>query len=184
MKPRSAEACRGAGELSAGGPWRGVGTAPPGGNRRGESAYTMAEVLVGVLILGAMVVSLYGGFSAGFAVLRLSRDEERATQILMRRVESLRLSAWSQLANLSLQERYDPLAAPANAGGTVYGVTVSTNVPDSIPDEAPYKNDMRLVTVTVWWTNYNGDSPVIHSRQLQTHVARYGLQNYCWGMAP
>jgi hypothetical protein len=23
--------------------------------------------------------------------------------------------------------------------------------------------------------------PVVHNRQMQTHVARYGLQNYIWG---
>lgn len=150
----------------------------------GQSAYTIAEVLVAVLLLGTMVVSLYGGFSASFAVLRSSRDEARATQILLRRLETLRLCAWSQLANLTSQERFDPLASDPSAGGTVYGVTVSTNTPDSVPDGAPYKQDMRLVTVTVLWTNFSGDTPVVHSRQMQTHVARYGLQNYWWGMTP
>jgi len=144
----------------------------------------MAEVLVAVMILGTMVISLYGGFSASFGVVRSCREELRATQILLRHTEALRLCTWSQLSNLAMQERFNPLGAAENAGGTVYGVTVRTNAPESVPDEAPYRKDMRLVTVTVWWTNFNGDIPIVHSRQLQTHVARYGQQNYSWGATP
>ncbi len=144
----------------------------------------MAELLVAVLIIAAMVISLYGGFSASFAIVKSSREELRATQILMRQVEALRLCTWSQLSNLSLQEAYDPPALATSGGGTVYGVTVVTNAPDAIPDETPYKRNMRLVTITVWWTNFNGDTPIVHSRQVQMHAARYGSQNYVWGMTP
>ena len=151
---------------------------------RRQSGYTLAEVLVAVLILGTMVISLYGGFTASFGVVRSSRDEVRATQILTRQVEALRLRTWSQLSSLSLQDSYDPLGAAENAAGTVFGVTVATNAPDSIPDNAPYKHDLRLVTITVSWTNFNGDTPIVHNRQMQTHIARYGLQNYFWGAAP
>ncbi len=143
----------------------------------------MAELLVAVLILATMVVSLYAGFSASYAVVRTSREELRATQILMRQVEALRLCPWSQLSNLSLQESFDPIHAADGSGGMIYSVTV-TNAPVSISDGGPYTNDMRLLTVTVWWTNFNGDMPVVHSRQMQTHVARYGMQNYSWGATP
>jgi hypothetical protein len=143
----------------------------------------MAELLVAVLILATMVISLYAGFSASFGVVRSNREELRATQILMRQVEALRLCTWSQLSDFSLQEPFDPLHAAAGSGGMVYGVTV-TNEPVSIPGGGPYTNNMRLLTVTVWWTNFNGDTPVIHSRQMQTHMARYGMQNYSWGATP
>ncbi len=144
----------------------------------------MAELLVAVLILATMVISLYGGFSASFGIVRTSREEMRATQILMRQVEALRLCAWSQLANLSFQERYDSFAGGGSGGGLVYGVTVVTNAADGIPDAAPYKPNMRLITITVCWTNFSGDTPLVHSRQVQMQAARYGLQNYVWGATP
>ena len=77
----------------------GKGSAPAGRNRRGTAAYTIAEMLVAVLILATMVVSLFGGFSASFAIVRANRDELHATQLLTRQVEALRLCARSQLSN-------------------------------------------------------------------------------------
>ena len=40
---------------------------------------------------------------------------------------------------------------------------------------------MRTITVTVYWTNYNGAKPIVHQREMQTRVARNGMQNYIWG---
>jgi len=39
---------------------------------------------------------------------------------------------------------------------------------------------MRTATVTIYWTNYPAgtNTPIVHSRQFQTYVARYGMQNY------
>jgi hypothetical protein len=106
----------------------------------------------------------------------------RATQILMQKAEGIRLCSWSQLTNtISFTERYDPLGTTNSTAGTVYSGTLSTNAASSIPDTASYKNNMRLVTITVYWTNYNHKTPVVHSRQMQTQAARYGLQNYLWG---
>jgi prepilin-type N-terminal cleavage/methylation domain-containing protein len=184
MKPNGAGTRNGQGRYAKGEQDGRGGSPPAGGVSRRQSAYTLAELLVAVLILAIMVISLYAGFSASFAVVRSNREELRASQILMRQVEALRLCAWSQLSNRSLQESFDPLRAADNAGGTVYSVTVGTNAPDSIQDGGPYTNDMRLVTITVCWTNFNGDTPIVQSRQVQTHVARYGLQNYFWGAAP
>jgi hypothetical protein len=41
---------------------------------------------------------------------------------------------------------------------------------------------MRLVTVNLYWTNYLGGSKGIkvQSRQMQTYVARYGMQTYVY----
>jgi hypothetical protein len=144
----------------------------------------MAEIVVAVLILGTMVVSLYGGLSSGFSIVQSSREDLRATQILLREMETLRVCSWGQLCNRTFQDSYDPGATVTGAGGTLYSGTVSTNSPDAVPDTAPYKNDMRVVTVTVQWTNYSGNLPVLRSRQMQTHVARYGLQNYSWEGSP
>src|SRR5205823_3241522 len=93
-------------------------------SRRGglERGYTLSEVLVSVFVLGILIVSLYAGFSSGFAMLQLSREESRATQILLQKMEVLRLCNWSELARFpkSFQERFDPLAATNDSHGILF----------------------------------------------------------------
>ncbi len=157
----------------------------PRRHARALAGYTVAEVVVAVLVLTTISTAYYAALSYGFQVVRSSREDLRATQILMQRTEAIRLCRWTQLTNtITFTERYDPLGATNNTAGTIYVGTISTNAPPSIPDSVSYKKNIRLVTVTVYWTNYNGKIPVFHSRQMQTEVARYGLQPYLWGAMP
>jgi Tfp pilus assembly protein PilV len=157
----------------------------PDRKRRAQSAHTLAEVMVAALVLATMTVSLFAGFSSGFAIVLMAREDERATQILNGKLEALRLCRWSDLTNrpvISFQASYDPSGATSNAAGAVYYGTISssTNVNLAL---VSYANDMRLVTVSLQWTNYNGKKPFLRTRQMQTHVARYGIQNYFWGLS-
>jgi prepilin-type N-terminal cleavage/methylation domain-containing protein len=144
--------------------------------------YTLAEVLFAVVILAVIACAFYAGLSSGFAIVQSTREDLRATQILTQKVEALRLCRWDQLTNFAsftFQDTYDPFGA--NSSGTVYSGTIITNAAAAIPDTAAYKANMRQLTVTISWTNFNGLQPLPHSRQMQTYVARYGLQNYIWG---
>jgi prepilin-type N-terminal cleavage/methylation domain-containing protein len=158
----------------------------PRRNRGARSAFTLPEVLITALMLGILVVSLYAGLSGGFSLVQLSREDLRATQVLMEKLEAVRLCTWSQLSSFpsSFQERFDPLSKNNQAGEVVYHGTVLIEPPDAIPDSAAYKTNMRLVTVALHWTNYNGSNALVRSRQMQTQVARYGQQNYLWGARP
>ncbi len=143
-------------------------------------AFTLAEILVAVVVLGVIALAYYSALSSGFSVVQSSREDLRATQILVQKIEAVRLCAWRQLRNFSFNEPYDPLSPNQTAGATYYG-TVVTNAASSIPNTSSYQPNMRLVTVTLSWTNYNGSRPQPHTRQMQTQVARYGMQNYIWG---
>jgi len=146
---------------------------------RAHSGYTLAEVMVAVLILGTMTVSLYAGFSSGFTLVRLAREEQRATQILNGKMEAIRLCTWSSLLSncpISFRASYEPAAT-----NLTYFGTITAESPGIIPDNAQYKANLRLVTVTLRWTNYNGRKVIGHTNQLQTLVARSGMQNYFWG---
>ena len=156
-------------------------TSERGRARQARAAHSIVEVLVAVLALAIMVVTLYVGFSSGFAVVHLTRENLRATQIMMQKMEAVRLCTWSQLTNVSFVDCYNPLATSNDAGGAAYSGTVSVGIPASIPDAAAYKTNLRLVTITVYWTNFSVGKPVVRSRQMETHVARYGLQNYRYG---
>jgi len=151
--------------------------------RRPELAYTLAEVVVSVFILSIIGTALLSGISFGFSVVGATREDLRATQILMQKAEAVRICNWNTLqANcpISFQEWYDPIGAQSNAGGATYYGTLELQAPTNIPNSASYRSNIVLVNVTVNWTGYNGSKAVPHTRQLQTQVARYGLQNYIW----
>jgi prepilin-type N-terminal cleavage/methylation domain-containing protein len=64
---------------------------------RQKAAFTLVEVMIAVAILGIMFVALYGGMSSGFAVTQLARENLRATQIMLERMEGIRLYNWEQV---------------------------------------------------------------------------------------
>src|SRR5207253_9804315 len=66
---------------------------------RPHSAFTLAEVMVSAAVLGIGLVSLYGGFSSGFAIVRLNRENLRGTQILEEKMDMIRLYNWDQVIN-------------------------------------------------------------------------------------
>jgi hypothetical protein len=159
----------------------------PGIERARSSAYTLAEVMISVFVLAIMLISLYAGFSSGFAVVKLAREDLRATQILVQKMETIRLLKWSQILNTNtflqpaFQDYYDPIGTNNQSAGAVYKGFVSTNAPIGIPND--YKNNMRLITVTIFWTNYPQKprtNIIVRSRQMQTYVSRYGMQNYVY----
>lgn len=62
----------------------------------------------------------------------------------------------------------------------MYYGTMSTNAATNIPSSCSYYSNICLVTVALRWTNYTLEKPMAHTREMQTQVARYGLQNYIW----
>jgi len=151
--------------------------------RVAQAAYTLPELLVATFVLGIFVISLYAGFGSGFGLLRLVREDARATQIIQQKIETLRLCSWSQLTNFPrvFQEKYDPLATTNDPLATIFNGTISLTTPDF---PTAYATNLRLVTITVYWTNCDGGKPVAHTTQSQTQLARYGLQNDQWGVKP
>jgi len=145
-----------------------------------KAAFTLVEVLVAVLVVGIVSISLFACFSQGFAAMESSRENLRATQILLQKMETIRLCTWSQLTNLTFTAYYDPNSTNAASSGVIYTGTVTTNAASGIPSTNSYQSNICLVNVSLTWTNYILDRPIPHSRQMQTQVARYGLQNYIW----
>lgn len=154
----------------------------PKGSHRAEAAHSLPEAIIAVLVIGVMLISLYAGFSSGFSIVQSSREELRATQILQQRLETVRLYRWSQLldTNNYLAPTFVEYLAPSGqtdtAGGVVYAGTIALRPPLDLP--AAYRDHLREVTVKVYWTNQSGSTEIVRSRQMQTYVARHGMQNY------
>jgi hypothetical protein len=141
------------------------------------------EVAIAAFALGVVTLALCACLSSGFSIIESARENLRATQILVQRSEAIRLYNWTQILDTNYLkptfiEYYDPQSASNNVGTRYSGVvtaSTSTNVPSA------YKDNMRVVTVSLYWTNYFGRQMIAHNRQMQTQVARYGMQNYVWG---
>jgi hypothetical protein len=140
-------------------------------------------VLVAAAFLGISVISLYTGFFSGFQITHMSRENVRATQIMLKKLETIRLCSWGQLSNFptSFQETFDTTPPSNGVPNLLYYGTVTFSPCDTV-GETSYKTNMLLVTVSLAWTNFNGKAPIVHEQQMQTHVARYGSQNYAWGV--
>src|SRR5215472_12783449 len=158
------------------------------GKRRSQQAYTLAEIVVTAFAFGIMAISLFSGFSSGYAVIQLQRENLRATQIMVQKMETLRLMNWSQVTDTnnylenSFSDWFNPSATNSGTGrGAYYFGVITTDAPAGVP--ADYRGNMRAVTVNLYWTNYPiwpQTNKIVRSRSMQTFVARSGMQSYVY----
>ena len=152
-----------------------------GGSRPGaEAAFTLAEVMVGVGVMGIMLVSLYAGFAFGFAQIRLTRENIRATQILAEKFEVVRLLNWDQVVHL-------PGYIPTNFTAPFYADNPTNPPPDDFiytgtvlvtnaPITETYAGNLRMIQIQVTWQS----ARISRQRQMTTFVAQYGMQKYIY----
>jgi hypothetical protein len=146
--------------------------------------------------MSILFVSLYGGIASGFAVVNLARENLRANQIIVEKMETIRLYNWDQVnSNGFIPATFTAPFFPTvvtnivstNSDGTVqtnsagfdgtggltyFGTVTITNAPMT----NAYSSSMRLVIVSLTWTNSN----VPRTRELQTLIAQSGMQNYVY----
>src|SRR5258705_159197 len=67
-------------------------------SRVSVSAFTLIDTLVATLLAGIMLPTLYAGLASGFSMVQASRDDLRATQIILQRMEALRLSPYNAVS--------------------------------------------------------------------------------------
>ena len=145
-----------------------------------QLAYTLMEVVMAVALLAIMMISLYGGITSGFAVVQLARENLRSTQIMLERMEGIRLYRWDQLVYSNMipstfTAYYYPLATSGESKGIAYnGTMVITNA--NLSPAATYSANMRLITVTLTWKSGN----VRRTRSMSTYVSKNGVQNYVY----
>ena len=137
----------------------------------------MVELLVATAVLGIMFVSLYSGFSAGFAIIELARENLRATQILQEKMETIRLYTWDQINTAgfiptNFVENFYSVGTNSNAGLTYTGSVSIAQAPIS----TSYSNDLKSVNIQVRWRS----AGITRTREMSTLVTRNGLQNYIY----
>ena len=145
--------------------------------RKTTGAFSLVEVMIGLAIVGVTFVSLYGGMTYGFSSVRMSLENLRATQILVEKMETIRLYTWSQVTDnnfipKTFQASYSPTSV-TNRQGVVYAGTVDISKPNL---SSNYDQDTRVVTITLSWKT----GTVPRTRTLSTLVAQNGIQNYIY----
>lgn len=147
--------------------------------RRASNGFTLLECFVASVIVLLGMLSLYAGITYGFSVTEVTRENLRATQLILEKFETIRLYTWDQINGVNgfviptnFTESY-VVDATGTASGVIYNGTM-TIAP--APLGASYSGDMKLVTVTLNWTS----AGMPRSRTMQTLVARQGLQQYVY----
>jgi hypothetical protein len=130
------------------------------------------------LVVSILFIALFTGLSQGFGLSAAATETLRANQILLERIEGIRLVKWSDLNNTALvptsfTASFYPLAGNGEAQGVTYDGAVS------ITDAGigtSYNDSMRKLTVTVRWVS----GKVTRTETMSTFVSRMGLQNYVY----
>ncbi len=159
----------------------------------GRKAFTLIETMIAVAIVGIFFVSLYTGITQGFGIMANTRENLRATQILLDRMEEMRLYSWDQIKTYGTTNSFVPSAfteafyprttnyyestaqiGTSNASGdfVYYGTITVTNA--GLTNS--YNTNMRKVIVTLSWTN----GAVVRSHSISTFVSEYGIQKYIY----
>ncbi len=141
-----------------------------------SAGFTLVEVVIGLAIVSIVFVGLFLGFSVGFTTMRLSREDSRATQILLEKMETIRLYSWSQINSngfipSTFYVPFDHLSTTNS--GFIYTGTLAVV---AAPMACSYSGDLRMLTVTLDWQS--GD--MVRHREMSTLVSQYGIQNYIY----
>ena len=141
-----------------------------------KRGFALIEIMIGSCILGFSVVSLYSGYSFGFALIRLSQENVRADQILVQKLETLRLYNWSQsqltTAGGVIPATFTNSFAPGTASpGAVYNGTITITI---APFSESYASTLRQVTVTLNWIS----GKITRTRSMSTLVSQNGILTY------
>ena len=140
----------------------------------------MVELLVGTAILGLLMVGVFGVMTMGLSITQMSRENLRATEIMLDKMEGVRLYSWTQVNDSTfLQSSFTNWffetnnIGTANAAGNGIQYTGTLSVVAS-PFTNSYSANIRSVTVTVNWAS----GGIARSRTMGTFVSQSGLQNY------
>lgn len=146
-------------------------------------AFTLVEIIIAVAIIGVSAAGLMGCFTGSFFIMRMARENQRATQILVERAEALRLFSWTDITNGNLplvQSNIYYDQSGYNNQGTQYTVTLSTNSPSFIAPGVTavpaYNNNLIEINIAVNWTT----DGIARTRNMNTLVAYDGVQNYVY----
>lgn len=146
---------------------------------RKMAAFSLVEAAIGMGVVGTVVGAMLSGITTGTFTMRLTRENLRATQIMLEKVETIRLYNWDQVTTnfipSSFTNYYDPQAA-AGSQGLQYSGKITIGPVNPALFRSSYTNDMRLITIQLNWQT----GGLQRSREFSSFISRNGLQNYIY----
>lgn len=166
------------------------------GRKSGSQAFTLIEVMMSVVVIAIAVTTIYATIVTAYSMTAISRENLRATQIMLDKMEGVKLYTWNQVTNAGtsstnfLRTTFTNWFYETNyigewnavGNGVQYVGTVSVG-PISTYSNVPYANNMVEVDVNISWNSsgngwYRGS--LTHSRSMSTYVASDGTQPYIY----
>ncbi len=139
-------------------------------------AFTLVEVMVATGITGVLFIALLSGISYGFSLVRMGRENLRATQILVEKMEQFRLFNWAQISTNGVPTTFtEPFFPMTNQMDVGFYYTGSVTIANS-PLTESYAGNLKLVTVSISWPS----GKMIRQRETSTLVGKNGLYNYVY----
>jgi hypothetical protein len=141
----------------------------------GCAAFTIVEVIFSVAVVGFLVVGLFAAIAFSASSVRVGQEDQRATQILTEKLDTIRLYTWTQLDGSEpgvLPTNFTATIDAANTNSLTYYTGTIAIV--QAPIAEAYRSNLLQVTVNVEWTAGSR----LQSRSMSTYVARYGLQSH------
>lgn len=144
-----------------------------------SSGFTLVETMFAMVLAAIWLSAHFLAFASGYALMTVTREDLRATQIMLQRMESVRLAGFTQLSDTnkyptSVTQYYD------ESGSTNRGVayTVTHQLATGLTALPPtYRSNVTEVTVGISWQS----GTTTRRRDMKTYVARYGIQSYVSG---
>ncbi len=138
----------------------------------------LMEVVMATGIIALMAAALIGAFNYGFLIMKLVRENQRATQILIEKVETIRLYSWTQVNSPGFipsyfSDYFDPQSAQG-AKGVRYTGFISIG---DVPFTTAYTTNMKQINITLRWSS---SDKINHTRTATTFIAKDGIQNYVY----
>jgi hypothetical protein len=156
----------------------------PPASRKMAYAFTLVDALFAIAAAGVMFLALYAGLAFGFNVIKMSRENTRATQIMLEKMETIRLYRWEQITNVGFIDTNSFTIPYYSIGGTntslLYTCQVSIGTSGVKTDTGlpcTYADDMRKVTVRLDWSRIGATN---RTRTMSTLVSRNGMQSYVY----
>ena len=143
--------------------------------RRGErvSAFSIIEAVVTVAIMGLLFVVFYAAIPTTMSLVKLCRENERVTQILTEKFETIRLYNWDQVnSNGFIPSTFIVGIDPTVSNSLPYYTGTVTIV--QAPITEPYQSNLLQVAVQVNWSS----GQRLQTRSMISYFSKYGLQTY------
>jgi prepilin-type N-terminal cleavage/methylation domain-containing protein len=137
-----------------------------------HAAFSLIEVTFAVAIVGVLVITLYGALASSVTLVRACQENERVTQILSDKMDTVRLYNWTQMTNGFVLTNFVLGIDPLDSASRPYYTGTIAIAQAPIPEA--YKTNLLQVTVTVDWVSDSRPQ----TRSMSTYVAKYGLQTY------